>query len=68
METTAPQLREFRCTRSALYKHNCPGRDDIRARQGHYVEAIDEADARRQMCEDFPNDNGDFTVTDVTDL
>ncbi len=61
-------MNEYRCTRSALYKHACAGRDDVTARQGHYVMAADEADARRQLCDDFPEDNGDFTVQNCETL
>lgn len=55
-------MNEYRCTRNALYRHNCIGRDDRTVRQGHYIRAETKAQAHAQMCERFPNDGGDFTV------
>lgn len=51
-------LNEYRCTRSTLYRHECPGRDDITARQGHYVWAETPDGARSIMSRDFPDDMG----------
>lgn len=58
----------YRCTREMAYLANCPGRYNKQARQGHYKDAHSEFDARRQMCEDFPEDNGWFTVDEVAVL
>jgi hypothetical protein len=61
-------MHEYRCTRNSLYRHNCIGRDDIRARQGYYVEADNEDEARRIMAADFPKDTHGFTVTPVEEV
>lgn len=53
---------KYRLTREASYLHNCEGRLNKQAREGYYKSASSELDARRQMCEDFPEDNGWFTV------
>lgn len=58
-------MTEYRCTREASYLADCPGRLNKQARQGYYKTANSELDARWQMCEDFPEDNGWFTVDDV---
>ncbi|MBW2672461.1 MAG: hypothetical protein JRD89_03475 [Deltaproteobacteria bacterium] len=55
-------LTEYRCTRSKLYTHDCIGRDDVGARQGHYVVACSRECAQRVMEADFPSDSGRFTV------
>ncbi len=49
-------LNEYRCTRSMLYRHDCLGRDDLAARQGHYVWAESPESARLKMSRDFPQD------------
>lgn len=61
-------LPEFRCTRNLPYLHECIGKHDVGARQGHYVRAESEEAARDVMAEDFPNDamalgREAFTVT-----
>jgi hypothetical protein len=56
-------LKEFRCTRNALYSHDCTGRDDIRERQGHYIWAINEEAAWQEMARRYPEETTDgFTV------
>lgn len=47
---------EYRCTRQALYQHDCIGRDNTRVRQGYYIEADDEADAIDEMVCLFPKE------------
>ena len=56
------QLTEYRCTRTSLYKHDCGGRDNLSARQGHYVVACCRDHALLAMAERFPGDPGFFTV------
>ncbi|WP_392476872.1 hypothetical protein [Nostoc sp. C110] len=56
-------MREYRCTRNALYLHNCTGRDDIRERQGHYIWAESEEEAWQKMATRFPEETEvGFTV------
>lgn len=54
--------KEWRCTRPALYQCDCDARTDPSARQGHYITADTEAEARKRMNEKFPDDNGWFDV------
>lgn len=61
-------MPEYRCTRERPYTNDCPGRRNKQARQGHYIDAEDELDARGQMCLKFPNDNGWFTIDAVDAL
>lgn len=50
-------LAEFRCTRNRPYVLcNCPGRKDVRARQGYYIRAKDMQSAEARMLEHFPDD------------
>lgn len=50
-------LAEFRCTRNRPYVLcNCPGRKDVRARQGYYIRAKDSQAALERMAEHFPGD------------
>jgi hypothetical protein len=52
----------FRCTRQAPYKApSCPGRVDLSARVGYYIEASDHLDAKEQMSRRFPDDVKDYT-------
>lgn len=60
----APQLKTFRCTRNDPYRHACAGRDNLAARQGYPVEAVDRAAALREMRRDFPGDVYGFTATE----
>lgn len=56
-------MREYRCTRNALYAHDCTGRDDIRERQGHYIWAINEEAAWQEMARRYPKETAaGFTV------
>ncbi len=51
-------MNEYRCTRPDLYANpNCPGHNDVTARQGHYVDANSVEDAHREMRRRFPNDS-----------
>ena len=56
-------MREFRCTRNALYAHDCTGRDDLRERQGHYIKAETEEEAWQEMARRYPSETASgFTV------
>ncbi len=56
-------MREFRCTRNALYLHDCSGRDDIRERQGYYISAETEEEAWQEMARRYPDETtAGFTV------
>ena len=48
--------KEYRCTRNALYQHDCTGRDDIRERQGHYIQAQSEEEAWQIMATRYPEE------------
>ncbi|MDF5722152.1 MAG: hypothetical protein PUP91_17025 [Rhizonema sp. PD37] len=55
--------KEYRCTRNALYTHDCLGHDDITARQGYYIVADIEEEAWQKMATRFPEEVKDgFTV------
>jgi hypothetical protein len=57
------ERREYRCTRNALYRHDCTGRDDIRERQGYYVWANSEEEAWEEMAKRYPEETSDgFTI------
>ncbi len=56
-------MREYRCTRNALYLHDCLGRDDITARQGYYIDAESTEEAWEKMATRFPEEaEAGFTV------
>ena len=56
-------MKEYRCTRNALYSHQCIGRDDLTARQGHYIQANDPEEAWQKMAIRFPEEaEAGFTV------
>lgn len=56
-------MREYRCTRNALYSHKCIGRDDITARQGYYIKANSTEEAWEKMATRFPEETeAGFTV------
>lgn len=57
-----PNLTEYRCTRNSLYQHYCIGRDDVGARQGHYVVACCRRCALEVMALDYPKDRHGFTA------
>jgi hypothetical protein len=55
--------KEYRCTRNALYTHDCLGHDDITARQGYYLWASSKEEAWQKMAVRFPEEtNEGFTV------
>jgi len=55
--------QEYRCTRNALYSHNCLGHDNISARQGYYIIAESSEEAWEKMACRFPEEtNAGFTV------
>lgn len=56
-------MREYRCTRNALYTHDCIGHDDTTPRQGHYIWAINEEAAWQEMARRYPKETeAGFTV------
>ncbi|MCC0179183.1 hypothetical protein I4641_19645 [Waterburya agarophytonicola K14] len=56
-------MTEYRCTRNALYSHDCTGRDDLRERQGHYIHASSEEEAWQIMAIRYPEETrAGFTV------
>jgi hypothetical protein len=56
-------MREFRCTRNASYEHDCYGKDNVTARQGHYILAINEEAALLEMAWRYPSEvEAGFTV------
>lgn len=56
-------MREYRCTRNALYQHECIGKNDLSARQGHYIWAINEEAAWQEMARRYPDETeAGFTV------
>ena len=57
------QTKEWRCTRPTLYTSDCPGRDNPRARQGHYIAADSPREARAIMADRFPDDGGNFDMS-----
>ena len=48
--------KEYRCTRNALYSHQCLGHDDLSARQGYYIMAASEEEAWQRMATRFPEE------------
>ncbi len=56
-------MKEYRCTRNALYSHQCIGHDDLTARQGHYIQANSIEEAWQKMAIRFPEETeAGFTV------
>ncbi|MBW4564921.1 MAG: hypothetical protein KME32_28115 [Mojavia pulchra JT2-VF2] len=56
-------MREYRCTRNALYSHDSTGKNDLRERQGHYIWAINEEAAWQEMARRYPDETeAGFTV------
>lgn len=56
-------MRQYRCTRNDLYQCDCPGRDDLRERQGHYINANSEEEAWEIMASRYPLETtAGFTV------
>lgn len=60
----ARTLKEYCCTRSDLYSHDCLGRDNPGARQGHYVQAENARDAWLEMHKSFPGESN-FTIEEI---
>lgn len=55
--------KTYRCTRNAPYMHKCIGRDDVSARQGHYVMGEKVEDAIKEMVKRYPDEVEEgFTV------
>ncbi len=56
-------MKEYRCTRNAMYSHQCIGHDDLTARQGHYIQANSIEEAWQKMAIKFPEETeAGFTV------
>ncbi len=49
-------MKEYRCTRNKSYTNDCPGRDDLTARQGYYIKANSPEGAWKEMATRFPDD------------
>lgn len=54
-------VNEYRCTRSDLYKHDCFGREDLSARDGHYIVSFTAEAALEEMKRRYPAEKN-FTV------
>lgn len=55
--------QEYRCTRNALYSHDCIGHNDLTARQGYYIWASSKEEAWEKMATRFPEETSEgFTV------
>jgi hypothetical protein len=55
--------KTYRCTRNASYSHDCIGRDEVSARQGHYVKGHSVGDAIKEMVKRHPSEIEEgFTV------
>ena len=56
-------MKEYRCTRNALYLHECIGHNDLTARQGYYINANKAEEAWEKMAARFPQETeAGFTV------
>jgi len=56
-------MKEYRCTRNALYSHDCIGKYDLRERQGYYIWAINQEAAWQEMARRYPEETtAGFTV------
>ncbi|MDJ0718465.1 MAG: hypothetical protein QNJ54_30275 [Prochloraceae cyanobacterium] len=56
-------MKEYRCTRNALYQHECLGKDDLVARQGYYIHARSAEEAWQKMAIRYPEETkAGFTV------
>lgn len=56
-------IKEYRCTRSALYQHDCPGQNDLGERRGYYIWAQTEEEAWQIMATRYPEETTvGFTV------
>ncbi|MDJ0713940.1 MAG: hypothetical protein QNJ54_06945 [Prochloraceae cyanobacterium] len=57
------EKKEYRCTRNALYQHDCIGRDDLVPRQGYYIRANCAEEAWEEMAKRYPDETeAGFTV------
>lgn len=57
------ELKDYRCTRNALYQHECLGQNDSSARQGYYIKANSIEEAWEKMAIRFPEETeAGFTV------
>lgn len=54
-----PITNRWRCTRPLMYPPGSPGHDNPGARQGYYVDADTESDARLHMARLFPGETED---------
>ena len=53
---------EFRCTRTELYNDpGCPGHNNLKAREGHYINADSKEDALATMAKNHPSET-EFTA------
>lgn len=58
-------MKEYRCTRNALYSHQSLGQNDLLARQGYYIEADSQEEAWQRMALKFPSETAQgFTVSE----
>lgn len=56
-------MKEYRCTRNALYLHQCIGKHNISARQGYYIKANSVEEAWQKMAIRYPEETSiGFTV------
>lgn len=56
-------FKQYRCTRNALYLHDCIGKKNLSARQGYYIKAKSEDEAIKIMEQRFPSEaQAGFTV------
>lgn len=56
-------MKEYRCTRNALYQDEGPGQDNVTARQGYYIHAESEEEAWEKMATRYPQETtAGFTV------
>ncbi len=49
-------MPEYRCTRNKSYIGDCPGRNDLTARQGYYIQAESPEGAWKEMATRFPDE------------
>lgn len=58
-------MKKYRCTRNSQYLHNCPGQNDLSARQGYYITAHNQEEAWQKMAIMFPEETKiGFTVNE----
>ena len=54
-------MNEYRLTRNQMYPEGCMGFTDLSARQGHYIDAENAAEALEKMHQRYPDDWKGFT-------